>query len=309
MIEEYQLATYGGAFKKLRVQKGFSRKEAATNIMSVQSLRNFEEGYNQTSIEHLGHLLLQIGATWQDFLDLYEGPTLIKELEMILDSEISSYINNGTTINILSSIPSQYSALPYFQKLAIVLRKAFANLVEVEVPLSEEDIQLVVDHMDRVDEWGELEKGIFSYAMILFSSESLIHYCNKFLKSFKNQHEIDHHFIQTFGSIFYAGDLLSKRGLYKEAHDIYDAAELILKRDNLCILYHLKENLLFCRSVNYLRENDPTGLELAKKVLETKYKISKNFDIPQLQRQISDAYQHIRQINKCNQPFCIDFNN
>ena len=59
---------YGKAFRQLRLDRGYSLKEAAGNIISPQMLGVFEHGKSSISLNNFGRLLIRIGATWNDFL-------------------------------------------------------------------------------------------------------------------------------------------------------------------------------------------------------------------------------------------------
>lgn len=73
---------HGKIFKKLRLERGLKLKEAAGNIVSVQTLRRFEAGEMSVSLVTFEKLMANIGIGYVEFLT---------ELLPKLDEEVSEF--------------------------------------------------------------------------------------------------------------------------------------------------------------------------------------------------------------------------
>lgn len=73
---------HGKIFKKLRLERGLKLKEAAGNIVSVQTLRRFEAGETSVSLVTFEKLMANIGIGYVEFLT---------ELLPKLDEEVSEF--------------------------------------------------------------------------------------------------------------------------------------------------------------------------------------------------------------------------
>lgn len=71
--ENINFYPFGEHFRSWREKRGYSLKEAADNIVSVQHLSQFELGKKNINLTLLSRLLMSIGVDWDEFIQDFSG--------------------------------------------------------------------------------------------------------------------------------------------------------------------------------------------------------------------------------------------
>ena len=158
---------YGQAFRQLRLDRGYSLKEAAGNIISPQMLGVFEHGKSGISLNNFGRLLIRIGATWNDFFRYYNGESILKELS--LSDEILVKINNGHYYDgfklVESSFEGDYSDNPILETVYKLSYQSYFQTLSLTSKLTDDELEIVLNYLNRIDTWGIFEYSVLSYIL------------------------------------------------------------------------------------------------------------------------------------------------
>ena len=137
---------YGQAFRQLRLDRGYSLKEAAGNIISPQMLGVFEHGKSGISLNNFGRLLIRIGATWNDFFRYYNGESILKELS--LSDEILVKINNGHYYDgfklVESSFEGDYSDNPILETVYKLSYQSYFQTLSLTSKLTDDELENIL---------------------------------------------------------------------------------------------------------------------------------------------------------------------
>lgn len=149
---------YGQAFRQLRLDRGYSLKEAAGNIISPQMLGVFEHGKSGISLNNFGRLLIRIGATWNDFFRYYNGESILKELS--LSDEILVKINNGHYYDgfklVESSFEGDYSDNPILETVYKLSYQSYFQTLSLTSKLTDDELEIVLNYLNRMIHGGFL---------------------------------------------------------------------------------------------------------------------------------------------------------
>ena len=240
---------YGQAFRQLRLDRGYSLKEAAGNIISPQMLGVFEHGKSGISLNNFGRLLIRIGATWNDFFRYYNGESILKELS--LSDEILVKINNGHYYDGFKLVESSYQS--YFQTLSLTSK------------LTDDELEIVLNYLNRIDTWGIFEYSVLSYIladcpyeMVKYRSGKILDAMANNKKSFLSSKKED------IAILIHMIGYFSRKAYFKDANKLIAELENILKSPSYNHLYTEKFNFKFYQAMNFLRQNNPKGLEIAR---------------------------------------------
>lgn len=307
MIASYK--TYGMAFRHLRIDRGYSLKEAAGNIVTPQMLGVFEKGKSNISISNFGRLLIRIGATWEDFFRYYDGESIFKELSIA--EEIGAKIHSGHNYDGLKLVESafdgDYSDNPILKDIFQLSYQSFFHTLNLTSKLSKEEILFIVTYLERIDTWGIFEYSILSYVLADCPYEMIKYRSNKLLQSIIND---KHSFLQTkkedINVLIYMIGYFSKNGYFKDADSLLTKLEKVLQKPSYLRMFTEKFNLKFYQAMHLLRQNNPQGLDIAKdciRFLEA-YEALDGSNASAIDK--NNIYSAVSALNKTGIPFTID---
>lgn len=258
---------YGQAFRQLRLDRGYSLKEAAGNIISPQMLGVFEHGKSGISLNNFGRLLIRIGATWNDFFRYYNGESILKELS--LSDEILVKINNGHYYDgfklVESSFEGDYSDNPILETVYKLSYQSYFQTLSLTSRLTDDELEIVLNYLNRIDTWGIFEYSVLSfiladcpYEMVKYRSDKILDAMANNKKSFLSSKKED------IAILIHMIGYFSRKAYFKDANKLIAELENILKSPSYNHLYTEKFNFKFYQAMNFLRQNNPKGLEIAR---------------------------------------------
>ena len=258
---------YGQAFRQLRLDRGYSLKEAAGNIISPQMLGVFEHGKSGISLNNFGRLLIRIGATWNDFFRYYNGESILKELS--LSEEIFVKINNGHYYDgfklVESSFEGDYSDNPILETVYKLSYQSYFHTLSLTSQLTNDELKIVLNYLNRIDTWGIFEYSVLTYIladcpyeMVKYRSDKILDSVVNNKKSFLSSKKED------IAILIHMVDYFSRKSYFINANNLLSKLDDILKSPSYNHLYTEKFNLKFHQAMNFLRQNNPKGLDIAK---------------------------------------------
>lgn len=303
--------TFGPAFKKLREKRGYSISEACRNgnIMTPAALRKFENTSSSTSIENFNRLLIAIGATWDDFWDVYEGDTVEKHLrkdwgEIVANIQVRDYYNIE---RIARQNTQEFPDNPFLNNLpALLMEIMVSKRFDSPKSINEQDERFdkIKEHLERVLEWGSAENFIYSLTQEIYDVHINEEYTFNCLKQLK-QHPID--YIRgdrtPLYTLFLSAAYFSKRGKFKIADQLIAELESLLQTTPYIDFLHEKISIKMIKGHNLLRQNNPKGLELAKEVVAIERLFQDYFYTPQYFISVNTYIDHVHSLNKTGIPF------
>ena len=310
--------TYGQVFKELRESRNMKMKDVAEGIISTQTLRRFEAGETNVTIDVLMQLLQRIVVDSIDFMYKYatEGgemtginPVLeakIQEYEMIRDvSGAISYCKEY----LKKENPSLYDRLWI---MGYINNKIMYSPDSVSAILQENE-RLVLEHLNSIDDYYSADYALItgilnSKSENQFFSQEFVQIClEKILakKHFPVEHELGYFLEVVERHLLLAGIAwLSRQGEYELAESYCLRSIESLQSNRRATVDGEIINNYAALSQIQLRQNKVEGVELANKVVafydarialtHENYKIDKR----------RDFVNYVYQLNKTG----VDFN-
>lgn len=270
MVQEV-VQPYGPAFKQLREKRGITQKQAAGEIVSTQFLRKFEKGASSITLEKFGRLLIAIGASWEDFFAYYSGESISKELA--LAEAICTKIDSGRHYDGLKMIDAAFEGnYRDNSSLQPVFELAFQSLfhsLQLTSKLSSKELAAILRYLDTIETWGQFEYTIFKfiifdcpYGIVKYRADLILRALSQTKKTCLKTKKDDIYLL------LYAISYFSKNAYYKEAD--FFTAKLDKELSTAAYPRYFTEKYLLRlqEAVTYLRQDNPKGLEIAKKCLQ-----------------------------------------
>lgn len=237
-MEEFVLEkTYGMTFKHIRENKGFTKKEIAEGIVSVQFLTKFEKGESDITVERLNDLLNRIFVSWNEFMiqhssnNLDEIPYITQQVPNLV------YAKNYHELSKLNDFFEQRYRQTKFEKdlhLSLILKGIYYGILNKEVP--KEEVDSVKHYLKRVDQWYYYENFLFGSIINLLETEEIMMYYSRALRNFSTSNQrilmpnLKNEFIQL---LVFIGSHLIDLGEFSLANQIFtDNKSLIFIDDD-----------------------------------------------------------------------------
>lgn len=301
--------TFGPAFKKLREKRGYSVKEACRNgeIMTPAALRKFENNDSSTSVENFNRLLIAIGATSEDFEDLFEGHSL--KNYFLITHDINTKIAQSDFHNAIGIVKQHHINCPDNPFLEDLLESVtMLSLVSFDIPVHleqyTEKFEQIKQHLDKVETWGLLEDFIYSQTLHLFDAPYIYRVAKKeldFLKKYPLNPANSNR--QPLIMLFTSIAKLSRLEKFKEANNLIQKFEQLLSEPHYTFFFYEKMYLKLVKGANLLRQNKPEGLQVAKEVLQLMTIMEEQFYCSDLVSHRNNYFNLINSLNKTGIPF------
>lgn len=301
---------FGPSFKQLREKRGYSVKEAAGSVITPVALRKFEHGETSTSVDNFNRLLLSIGASWDDFFQYYQGHTT----ESIFNDFAQKYYGLSKTtenyklLKLLKEekeIVYDNSFLTKLPELLSFIYVAQSSHTTLSIDKQNPEIQAIIDHMSKVETWGNLELSIFGLAMTLFDYDFVHFHLNKILtdcKTLKLPYYLPKH-RETLKIFFLGITYYNKHGYFAQSEWLIEELEKLLTQD-FCSDYLYEKVLLRARKIfTMLHQNKEEALILAKEHIKFCEQLNENYYSPQFTGDIQLFIDQVNRLNKTGIPF------
>lgn len=271
--------SYGEVFRKLRESRNISLKQAAEGIVSYQTLRRFELGETDVTLEVLMKLLQRIVVEFLDFIHKYEREGgVVPGANPVLDEKIREYELRADISGAISYC-KQYlknENLSFYDRLVIM---TYVNTKVIYLPspvpaILQENERIVLDYLQSVDDYYSVD-----YALIIsllqsksgnqFFSQEFVQIClDKILEKDRLTGEIDLIMELVERHLLLAGIAwLSRKGEYElaESYCLHAIEGLRLNRrksveNEIIASYEVLAQIK-------LRQNKVEGVELANKIV------------------------------------------
>lgn len=301
--------SYGTAFRHLRIDRGYSLKEAAGNIITPQMLGVFEKGKSNISLYNFDRLLIRIGATWEDFFRYYDGEAIFKELA--LAEEIATKIHSGHHYDGLKLVDTafdgDYSDNPILKTVYKLSLQSYLQTLSLTSKLTTEELQVILNYLNRIDTWGIFEYSILSYVLSDCPYEMIKYRADKLLDAIVNNKQS---LLQTkkedINILINMIGYFSTNQHFQDANHLITSLDKALKKSDYLRMFTEKFNLKFYQAMNLLRQNNPKGLDIARDCLRflEAYEALDNSNASAIDK--NNLYSAVTALNKTGLPFTID---
>ncbi|MBP1048484.1 helix-turn-helix transcriptional regulator [Enterococcus sp. BWM-S5] len=265
----------GQVFKELRERKGLKVSETADGVVSPQFLRKFERGDSNISLSNYFLLLNRMNLSVEEFIYEWQGETVdnwLRETEHELDT-VSHSGNSLMFKRLVNSYEEKYEETKEqrFYHMALVSKNIYNRFFSVS---SEVDMAIVADYLREVEDWGQYEFFLATYALMPFETEELFLRAEQTFRRKVAKHAALHHQVTDFllhvifhmikrNQLGYAERLMKmyrdsgpeKKDLYYLAFDAYaeflDGLLLIKKNDRSGIACCQRIISFFHQTVHY----------------------------------------------------------
>lgn len=302
-------AIYGLVYKHIREKRGFTQKEAAGKTVTTQFLRQFEQGKSRITLQKFEEILANIGIDKADFdktkTQLY--PSNFHKLQ----EQVASLVYKREYQKILSLIskPLENPGVSEHYVIAnrVINKFAIANIIGDSF-LTEADYQeldYIKNYLSELEVWNTIEVNIFTSILPHFSIEFLDYRLPRLLETFRQDTEIhaDRAADYYFSCLKIAVRHYSTHGYYDKAEKLATQT-LELIHDFPLLSIRMMEILNFSmeRANNFLRQDNPKGVEIAQQIFTTMESLERVYPNPVLTRMREDFFQTATQLNKTGQP-------
>ncbi|GGE25040.1 helix-turn-helix domain-containing protein [Streptococcus himalayensis] len=267
---------YGQTFRYLREARGFSLKEAAGETISPQHLGRFEKGKSMVSLEHFEHLLQNIGIDWSTYLVTslqFNSDALSRRQAEIYDLVAKrQYTKAIEVINRPLEEDGEPISDYYVVSHRVVTKLGLANRTgnSFLTPKDWQEVEYIKQRLTDIELWGNIEVNVYAQLLPYFSYEFISFKVREILKLLKTNPHINHHQLgeSCLSVLKETVTYYSQQAYYQEAEDlIQQCLELFETVPRTGVNMWLNLDLFILRSHNFLRQNDPQGLEIAQKVM------------------------------------------
>lgn len=259
------MENFGAAFKNLRITRGYTQKEVAEDVVSVQFLRKFENENNDIRLSNFHRLLNNMNLTYAEF----SAECRDENVEFMMDQfthQIDQLLieNNGVGLKrLIKSFEekSQTSVGKRYQMLTIILKSIYNSHFALLYDINPEP---VTDYLMKVECWGEYEFFPAVYSINLLSSIGCYTISKKALmKTMRNERVKD----RKLDFMLQACFKLIDDGHVEQAEDILT---LFDEQTSLGeVLHYTIFKLLakFIRGIILIEKGNPAGVSLCEEII------------------------------------------
>ncbi|MEW4354993.1 helix-turn-helix domain-containing protein [Streptococcus pneumoniae] len=267
---------YGKTFKYLREARGFSLKEAAGDTMSPQHLGRFEKGKSMVSLENFDHLLQNIGVDWSTYtiasMQLNSGALDKRQSEIYDLVSKRQYTKAIEVIN--RPLEDDGEPIPDYYVIShrVVTKLGLANRTGTSFLTAKDwqEVEYIKQRLTDIELWGNIEINVYTQLLPYFSYEFISFKIQEILKLLKTNPHINHSQLgeSCLAVLKETVSYYSNNGHYQEAEElIQQCLELFEIAPKAGSHMWLNLNLFILQSHNYLRQQNPKGLEIAQHVM------------------------------------------
>ncbi|MBP2624230.1 helix-turn-helix domain-containing protein [Streptococcus oricebi] len=300
------LTTYGAAFRKLRQDRGFNLKEAAGDIISPQFLSKFERNQSGITLENFGRLLVRIGASWDDFLNYFEGESvnrLLGEMREDINNIYSTEDFYKMSQIAKKSAGLSYSDNPFLKNLFACLTKIHLQNLTKQGASLEQEIDQLKTYLARIDTWGDLEWTIYPFVLPQCSIDMV-----RFRTKQAFQILLDHSDRVAYDArvfiycIFHALKYFHTLAAYEDANYFIQLLTEEFKKSKYITFTYEYLYLKCYTAIISLCQKDAGGIEAAKSCLQLMEMLEEDFGMTYLTVTKNNFFSSINQIRPEEDP-------
>lgn len=226
------MENYGETFKKIRMLKGYTLKETAEGIVTVQYLSKFEKGESNITVNKLNDLLNRILVPWSEFMKIHDSGNVDVMENMALRVSKLIYARKYYELDkIADDYEAAYKEYGNVKDLhtSAIIRASYYTIIERELP--DEMIESIHQHLNKVDQWFFYENFMFGSFIRGFSKEDIMRYYRRSIKNV-NKHDDLSSEIDTIQLVNYVLSGMVNERYLEEAREIIDFSEKYLLVDD-----------------------------------------------------------------------------
>ena len=175
MLPFQTMKKYGETFRQFRESRNYSLTDIAQPGLSVSQLSRFERGETNLTISKLVMALNEINLTMEEFM-YATNEFKLDELDEILEKIKACVLNKDSAalkkLLILHSESSKQRKK--FHQLNTILIKIRLQDLSGETYYSEKDVQILIDYLVSVENWGNYELLLFGNTLDHFNHDTFI---------------------------------------------------------------------------------------------------------------------------------------
>ncbi|MGY3750820.1 Rgg family transcriptional regulator [Vagococcus acidifermentans] len=257
---------FGPLFADFRKRKGYTAKDTAKNIISVQFLRLFEKGDSDINLTNFYDLLDRINVTFEEFMFEYEENSVDKDIsqaEQILDA----FMNERNSIKFkkfAASLNESYQKKGNIRDyhFYLVTEAIYDNIFLTDTQTNIEELE---KYLFDCETWGKYEAFIAANIYFHFSSDSLVVFAERALPTQLTSdstaiYSIDF-YLHACLSLISRNELASAEYLLKKFNDRFAA----IGKPQYLILTIFE---LFLQGLLKIQKGDPSGKETCEDIIE-----------------------------------------
>lgn len=258
--------TFGEIFSVLRQKKGYTIKETAENIVSVQFLRRFEKGESDIKLTNFYELLNRINVSFEEFMFENQKDSvdfMVETLEQKLDHFLFEQNSLGFS-QLIDSMDEKYirTGNKRYKHISIIIQGMYNHyFFQTYRPDSKE----LEGYLLQCETWGKYEFFLAAYSTFLFSNETLVILAEQSFRRKVKSRSTRHYFIDFYLQVC--------QKLIRENNP--DEADRLLKKyeteeEIRPILQYLSFNTFakYLRGLLQIKKGDERGKEACERVID-----------------------------------------
>ncbi|MGX6978701.1 Rgg family transcriptional regulator [Vagococcus elongatus] len=257
--------TFGEIFSSFRQKKGYTVKETAENIVSVQFLRRFEKGESDITLTNFYELLNRINVSFEEFMFESQKDSVDAMVENI-EQQLDQFLFEQNTLKfrrLIDYLDENYirTGNKRYKHISVVAQGMYDHyFFETYRPDSKE----LEDYLLQCETWGKYEFFLACYSTFLFNNETLVILAEQSFRRKVKSRSTRHYFIDFYLQV--CQKLIRK--------DDCDIADRLLKKyeteeDIRPILQYLSFNVFakYLRGLLQIKKGDERGREVCEQII------------------------------------------
>ena len=168
---------YGETFRDLRLEKGYTLKQLAKDIMSVSFLSKVERGESDISLYYFAKLLDRLAISYDEFFHIHYGEKL-ENFETILERAERAFAERDIE-TIRSLRKQQYNKWKKEQMDQYLCHTVMLDIYESIlsnklIDSEEEAIKTLYEYLFKVEVWRNYELRLYNSTMLAMPLEMVI---------------------------------------------------------------------------------------------------------------------------------------
>jgi len=253
----------GYIFKKVRLEKKYTLKDVAEDIMSISLLSKFERGETEITISKFLLLLDKLNVTLEEYAYIYNGYDYTN-FEKRMKEINQAYLNNN--LNYLIKLQKEETkhwnnSKRTSHKLNAVMITAIIHDLNNEIIIDKEDVNFLTNYLFDIENWGLYEVILFGNSMNIIKKETVITLSKEMLVKVNLYREIKKVKEEIIRVLINTIIFCLQRRYIESMHFFLVSIERILNETPMC--YFEKVKVYYLKGIYYLlNDNYDTGRKM-----------------------------------------------